>query len=374
MKIHDWLKLNQRQSAAAMWTLVLIFSLLCWSCDGQVTCRDENNGEKDWYILYKAPVSLEYLYMDSDGVKTMKPAASPGGTTPAALYKPINHPEGVLANTLRPLFTPIRSMPQTFGFISYSDQPPGCSAMKQFGHSKGVLMVETTGTGVWLLHSTPQFPFRRDPNNFWPVSGDRHAQIFMCVTFPYSQFTGIGKHLQYIGAFPFEHDIPLDFHQELKDAVNWVQPPPSDLFQVLISNAGLQFRSIAKKMESEADGGDLYVTISQRINSDVLVQTWGCQPHRDKSFCDINRHTVENIKSITTSLGRWRAAADHSKWCVTKTPNGHVTCVADVNRAPTQYERHKECSSGQSEQGTVGLHGDGGCLGMVSDFRFVVSS
>lgn len=62
------------------------------------------------YILYKAPeqnvlTGLEYIYMDSGGKRKMSPAS----VSPAS-YKPINHPQGVLANTLRPLFTPIRSM------------------------------------------------------------------------------------------------------------------------------------------------------------------------------------------------------------------------------------------------------------------------
>lgn len=45
---------------------------------------------------------LEYIYIDSNEVIIMDPSA--------LNYKTINHPEGVLANTLRPLFMPIRSM------------------------------------------------------------------------------------------------------------------------------------------------------------------------------------------------------------------------------------------------------------------------
>uniref|UniRef100_A0A8D0AUN3 Deoxyribonuclease-2-alpha n=1 Tax=Sander lucioperca TaxID=283035 RepID=A0A8D0AUN3_SANLU len=195
-----------------MWRIFLTVSLLCWSADGQVTCRDNNNGEVEWYIIYKAPklnnigtTGVEYLYIDSAGKKE----------TSTDHNKPINHPNGVLANTLRPIFT--TSMPDNFGFISYSDQPPpiGTGLGSTFGHSKGLMMMEKDKTGVWLLHSTPQFPFERDQNNFYPSSGAAKAQTFICVTFNYDQFQHIGEHLLAIAAFPFDHHIPDGFHKEL---------------------------------------------------------------------------------------------------------------------------------------------------------------
>nr|XP_046230877.1 deoxyribonuclease-2-alpha-like isoform X2 [Scatophagus argus] len=321
-----------------MWRFVLTVSLLCWRSEGTVTCRDNNNGAVDWYIIYKAPAlqqltGLEYLYIDStdNNVKIMQPS------TPN--YKGINHPEGVLGHTLKPLFTSIRSMSPNFGFISYSDQPPGCSASDKFGHSKGVLMADKTGTGVWLLHSTPQFPFRRHKDHFWPESGARNAQIFICVTFPYNQFRHIGNHLQYIGAFPFEHDLPEDFHGELRDAVNWKQSPPPNNFQLLTSSASNIFNSIAKQQSLQAKVGDLYVTIAQLVGSDLDVQTWGCQSGRSRSYCIPRIAKVINIKTIRTGLGDWTSKNDHSKWCVAQNQNKDWICIADMNRAPTQYER-----------------------------------
>ncbi|XP_034534244.1 plancitoxin-1-like [Notolabrus celidotus] len=322
-----------------MWRFVLTLTVLCWGSDGAVTCKNENNAQVNWYILYKAPnlplkglTGLEYVYIDSSGARKMV------SSTPN--FKSIKHPDGVLANTLRPLLTPIRSMPSTFGFISYSDQPPGSNAFVKFGHSKGVLMMDRTSTGVWLMHSTPQFPFRRDQNNFWPESGERNAQIFICVTFQYTEFSKIGMHLQYIGAFPFEHDIPLDFHQELRDAVNWVQPPPLNTFSELISTDSTQkFYSISKQQFEQTKVGDLYVTIAQALGSDLDVQTWGCQRDGQRSYCVSGVHKVLNVKNIETHVGHWGPKHDHSKWCVAKDPNKHWICIADVNRAPTQYLR-----------------------------------
>ncbi|XP_067340238.1 plancitoxin-1-like [Channa argus] len=318
-----------------MWRLVLTVTLLCCGSEASVTCRDENNGEVDWFILYKVPTQarkltgLEYLYIDSSRELT---------------FPHINAPDGVLANTLRPLFSPVRSMPPNFGFINYNDQPPGSQAHHTFGHSKGVVMVEKDGTGVWLLHSTPQFPFRRDQNMFWPNSGNKNAQTFICVTFPYNQFVQIGTHLRDIRAFPFDYDVPLDFDDALQQVVNWEQktppPPPPPKFNELTARGGWKFYSIAKSTKDVENSveGDLYITIAQKIQSDLKVQTWGCQKDRAKSYCG-GGHTVYNIDSIKTKLGNWNPKSDHSKWCVSTDQNKPLTCIADVNRAESQSER-----------------------------------
>lgn len=312
-----------------MWRLVLTVSLLCWSSEGQVTCRDNQDKAVDWFILYKEPklkTGLEYLYIDS------------ATKWPPPVYENIKDPKGVLANTLRPFFKLIRSMDPKFGFISYSDQPPGCSAKSDFGHSKGVVMVEKDQTGVWLLHSTPQFPFRRNKNKFWPDSGETNAQMFICVTFPYNEFSKIGKHLQSIRAFPFEHDIPDSFHQELQDAANWVQsdtPLNRPTFQELKSSGHQIFRSFAKRQSEKPEVGDLYYTIAKELSSDVYVQYWNCR--EDDSYCGTDIK-VSNVVTKNTPLGTWDTS-DHSKWCVAKDQNKHWSCVVDMNRAVTQYKR-----------------------------------
>ncbi|KAM7368497.1 hypothetical protein PAMP_012836 [Pampus punctatissimus] len=322
-----------------MWRIILSVALFCCSFGslGSVSCKNKNNAEVDWYIIYKAPklknkvTGMEYLYFDPSGMDKMEPSV--------LNYKPINDPQGVLANTLEPLFIPIRSMPSTFGFISYSDQPPGCNAYPTFGHSKGVVMVQKDNTGVWLLHSTPQFPFRKSKSDFYPKSGVRNAQTFICITFNYEQFELIGKHLQYIRAFPFEHDIPHNFHQELIDAANWVQDTPQNPWQQLVSTGDHYFFSVTKENSILPADGDLYVTISNLLNSDLKVQTWGCQKDRDNSYCSPGHYKVLNILSLKTDLGDWDTKNDHSKWCIATDNNKPWICIADVNRASSQYVR-----------------------------------
>ncbi|XP_044189112.1 plancitoxin-1-like [Thunnus albacares] len=218
----------------------------------------------------------------------------------------------------------------------------------------GVAMVQkndttgTTGTGVWLLHSTPKFPYKRDKNNFWPKSGARNAQIFICVTFNYDQFGHIGKHLQLINVYPFMSDIPSDFHKTLQ-VKNWDTKIHSTLkqrrvdptLQPLKSSRGKDFYSIAKQVSADGkpEVGDLYVSISEELKSDVNVQSWGCQPDRDGSFCHLNKRKVQNILFVDIGWAKWDPGSDHSKWCVAVDQKKPWTCIADVNRSESQYER-----------------------------------
>ena len=57
-------------------------------------------------------------------------------------------------------------------------------------------MMEKDKTGLWLLHSTPRFP--KIGQSFWPKSGTKNAQTFICVTFNYDQFKAIGNPSSYL--------------------------------------------------------------------------------------------------------------------------------------------------------------------------------
>ncbi|XP_027874409.1 deoxyribonuclease-2-beta-like isoform X2 [Xiphophorus couchianus] len=325
-----------------MWSFLLVFGLLCWGSHGSVTCKDHSDAEVDWYILYKMPYNIptpsgstrgtEYFYMDSKG-RNLE-------------LNNINSANSALGNTLRPLFKPIRNMDETFGFISYSDQPPGCDAKpNRFGHSKGLVMVDRTSTGVWILHSTPKFPFRREQDNFWPKSGNRNAQTFICVTFNYDQFTTIGTHLKYINAFPFEHYIPDDFHEELKNVVKWTEGPPytPDKVEVsmLTSKGNQGFQIFAKQANEDEQVGDLYLSIAKNIKSDVYAQTWRCPDDQSDSYCPgVSSWSVINVEDLIVGNQKtWNSNVDHSKWCVAKDQNKHWTCIADMNRAVSQFKR-----------------------------------
>lgn len=307
----------------------------------QLSCKNQNGLNVDWFVMYKAPAlinvrtGLDYIYIDAGGKTVMTPTSRP--------YKPINDGDGVLAHTLRPMLSSVRNMPPSFGFLSYSDQPPGANAKMDFGHSKGVVLGDSvTNTALWLSHSTPQFPFRRDQNRFWPDSGAEQGQTFICLSLTFTALMTVGDHLKNIRAYPFDYDLPSNFPNSLQQAARWDHSDDlQGLFQTLWTRGNKELKTMAKvaDYEARASVGDLYVRLAAGLDSDLSAQTWGCQPKRDESFCDTNARHVMNVEEITTELGSWSTKRDHSKWAVTKEANTDWTCFGDVNRAPSQYER-----------------------------------
>uniref|UniRef100_A0A3P9AYG4 deoxyribonuclease II n=1 Tax=Maylandia zebra TaxID=106582 RepID=A0A3P9AYG4_9CICH len=217
-----------------------------------------------------------------------------------------------------------------FGFIAYNDQPPNENSVSStHGHSKGVVMIDEDNV-VWLLHSTPRFPFSHESNNFYPKNGERNAQIFMCVTLKSTESAEIAQHLKDIEAYKFEEHNA----DKLTDSstVPRARPYNKDLW----SAGHLQFKRFVKQTSATRDPkvGDLYVTIADTLNTNLYIQTWRSNPGEPSVT---GKNKLVTIMSVDTAAGKWDHGSDHSKWCVSETQDW--MCVGDSNREPSQFER-----------------------------------
>ncbi|KAK7938494.1 hypothetical protein WMY93_001820 [Mugilogobius chulae] len=259
----------------------------------------------------------------------------------------------------------------SFGFLSYNDQPPGCSS-PDYGHSKGVVMGckagnSNEGTAVWMVHSTPQFPFIKDETYFWPNSGELNGQIFMCVSLHYRDLKTVGNHLQNIRALVFDHSIPDNFYDALKNAVQKTTFETRDNGQQgkvrpLKTRGGKDLKIFAKRNTKNRRGehntvidecdnepnqaalpfpqcGDLYLQLAQKFSSRIQAQTYNGSKGRDRSYCTEDLVVVNINKIKIDTLGQWNFTKDHSKWAVTTKPGIEWTCIGDSNRSPSQYAR-----------------------------------
>ncbi|XP_063316317.1 deoxyribonuclease-2-beta-like [Pelmatolapia mariae] len=270
-----------------LWMIVLTVGLLGSHCEGAISCKNENGDNVDWFILYKKPAGFDYVYIDSTDQNLTKTKKD----------KPVNHQAGVLAHTLNPYFEKNKQSPH-FGFIAYNDQTPSCNALQEYGHSKGVVMIDKENV-VWLLHSTPKFPAGDASNNFYPDNGKRNAQIFMCVTLKSTESAQIAQHLKGINAHIFKEHNP----EKLKDSSNVQRTLPYD--KDLSSAGGQQFKRFVKQVSKKRDPkeGDLYVTIADTLQSDLYIQTWRSEPTDPKKrpLSETEKKKLVTITSVKTA-------------------------------------------------------------------------
>ena len=75
----------------------------------------------------------------------------------------------------------------------YNDQPPNKKVSFDKGHTKGVFVLGPSGSGFWLIHSVPHFPYESKNGYQYPGSGHLNGQAFFCISFSEKEADGIGE-------------------------------------------------------------------------------------------------------------------------------------------------------------------------------------
>uniref|UniRef100_A0A2K5WB63 Deoxyribonuclease-2-alpha n=1 Tax=Macaca fascicularis TaxID=9541 RepID=A0A2K5WB63_MACFA len=292
------------------------------------------------FVVYKLPAlrgsgeaaqrGLQYKYLDE----------SSGGWRDGRGL--IDSPEGAVGRSLQPLY---RSNSSQLAFLLYNDQPPQASKAhnsSKRGHTKGVLLLDHDG-GFWLVHSVPDFPPLASSAAYrWPHSACTYGQTLLCVSFPFTQFSKIGKQLTY--TYPQVYDYQLEgiFAQEFPDLENVIQgyhvsQEPWNSSVTLTSQAGAVFQSFAKFSKF---GDDLYSGwLAAALGTNLQVQFW----HKTVGVLPSNCSDIWQVLNVNQIAfpgpggPSFNSTEDHSKWCVS--PKGPWTCVGDMNRNQGEEQR-----------------------------------
>ncbi|XP_063787266.1 deoxyribonuclease-2-alpha isoform X2 [Pseudophryne corroboree] len=321
---------SQKMALQALLTL-----LLPCLCSAAISCYGDQGKPVDWFIVYKLPQQdrspvggMRYMYQDG----------SSGGWLPGTSL--MNCTDSAVGRTLAQLYKSSKS--QDVAYVLYNDQPPkNLTSSEVRGHTKGVVLLDKE-TGFWLVHSTPRFPAASSLQYGWPSNAFHNGQSFICVTYPYSQFTDIGKQLLYNTITPYDSSIPNSFSGDLRDLKSAamrkeVTAPPWNRQVTLTSAGGKQFTSFAKHARF---GDDLYSGwVSEVLKSDLCVQFWLNSRGILSSNCSLPHHTYNIQKISFRSAVTFSSHVDHSKWCVTWSDTAGWACVGDMNRDMEEEQR-----------------------------------
>lgn len=300
---------------------------------GGVGCLDNDGNAVDWSFTYKMHSDFRVAYVDAG---TPPPNSGPLqllGRTLADGDDPV-----AVIRTLRAL--------ESREYIFYNDEAGADKASSRYGHTKGVVAVGADGgSGLWLLHSTPNFPSGRASGDLsFPEREVKYGQTFLCISLGGADVDRVAKQLLYTTPNVFEStlsDATLGRFPALKQVMDqdWIKRPGSnaETFQV----GAAAFTHFAK---NAAWNDDIYEgLIAPGYKTGFMVETW-IRGHACGSYCrPEHEYDIVDVKSMVAvdASGRtvkWTEGGDHAKWAVAL-DRSSVVCVADINRMTTQRKR-----------------------------------
>ncbi|MBT8188899.1 MAG: deoxyribonuclease II family protein [Bacteroidia bacterium] len=305
----------------------------------------------DWWFMYKLPKSIgpdnnssgfEFLYYDSESKEKLHMSDVQ-----------LDHDQSALGLTLRQVFDKNAGS----GYVLWNDEIPPTKRIPDpknhgsKGHSKGILGFDKkSGTGFYLLHSTPRFP-----NNGMldlPDNEKIYGQTYLCIGLNsydtvnqiaeilhtqnevqvyYSKLTNVSKD-EWI--YKLANDLPCDRNTE-----------PAHL--KLKTENGYKFEFIAKSKywsepgKGEKTGKDFWKDlVGPSLKCNLDVETW----RRGLVFGDMDedvKKTTQDVIDIDLSgIGikdySWTFTKDHSKWGISIKENPGYIIIADINRQNSQ--------------------------------------
>ncbi|CAI4221266.1 unnamed protein product [Auanema sp. JU1783] len=311
------------------WILFLCFLV---QIDCRIGCKGLTGSKVDWFIVYKLPAGEKnanqgkaFLYVDSKNPQW------------ALSKKDIEDDSVAVGATVKQIY---KREPTAF-HLMYSDDGPNTKADSYRGHSKGVLLFDSS-TGFWLVHSAPNFP--PTASYAYPASGVKFAQTFMCVSINTNDLGNIGDQLRFIQATPFDQNLPAKFATRfpvLRNVVAKQSLPQSATVFTSVKHMktvdGVVIHSFAKHKKFQKDlWHDL---VAPEMGTNLAVQSWLNGGAADLHSVCTSQYSVYDMKTVTVPDLTFNSSKDHSKWAVSDTERVPLVCVGDINRQKSQLSR-----------------------------------
>lgn len=306
--------------------------------NASIYCKNDDNKDVDWFFMYKLPRGSDYLYVDSN-------------TPSSERYwrmssKKISSQNGALGYTIARLTA--AKKPKDLTYAVYNDQVEKKQDQED-EHTKGLFMFDKE-TGVWLIHSVPNFPVLGGSKDaFYPSSKKEKGQVVLCVTFPTTQLETIAKHLLLQHPNIYASASALDWkkhpHLTLLLDKKFRKEAPFELIDTLQDVAKKDYISFATHASNNKDVySDL---VARRLQSNLLVSTWRIGRGEKLPPIHGGGYLVANVQKLTFKIHGdisidVNNTADHSKWAISNDSANRYVCVGTLNRKEPQTRKGGE--------------------------------
>ncbi|KRZ47846.1 Plancitoxin-1, partial [Trichinella nativa] len=289
-----------------MFISIIVILISVRTCIAQVaTCKDDGNGDVDWYFVYKPPNLLSSKLLKSGG----NPAWAPS-------MQNIN--QGADHSIVRTMESYVQHHAQ-INVLAYSDDPPNLPPRNEKSKTKGVLLVHNVADdAAWFVHTVPNFLAYLSAYS-WPEAETPKGHLFLCISFNSALLNSVGKAIRYQEPYVYVNNLPaaiLNQHMELSNLINGIDVRVTpflahETFVTKREHAVANIQAFGKHSKSFAD---MYARILRnRFAASIMV--WSPADARSKSICR-GQHKLQKITSVQLDGVQVSRGADSAKWAL----------------------------------------------------------
>ncbi|KRY45690.1 Deoxyribonuclease-2-alpha [Trichinella britovi] len=176
-------------------------------------CKDDGNGDLDWFFEYKPPTLLSTNIIKSERNPTW-------GNSAANIDQNAGHSirrtmENFIANN------------GNINVLAYSDDPPNLPPMNEKSKAKGVLLVHNgaNDAAAWFVHTAPNFLAHLGPY-LWPAAETPKGHMFLCLSLSKAHLNSVAKAIRYQEPFIYANNLSpalLTQYNELSNLATGVE-------------------------------------------------------------------------------------------------------------------------------------------------------
>ncbi|KRX80325.1 Plancitoxin-1 [Trichinella sp. T6] len=307
--------------------VILILILLNCSTAQVATCKDDDDNNVDWFLVYKPPNVVSS--------NIIKSAVNPVWAQSA---RNVNDDNGhSIARTLAH-FTANNG---DIKVLAYSDDPPNLPPRNEKSKAKGVLLVDSTGTdaAAWFVHTVPKFLAHLGGYS-WPAAETPKGHMFLCLSLSEAHLNSVAKAIRYQEPFIYANNLSpelLNQHVELSNLITGAQIRVTPFLE----HAKFTTKAVQVAANIEAFGKhtksylDMYAKVLKKKLA-ASIRIWAPSDTRSKSICK-GQYYLRKVASPMQFDGvQVRREADSARWAVVDGKN--IVCLTTNDYKATEKQ------------------------------------
>ena len=286
--------------------------------------------------MLKPPHSVSLFYADKE-----KPYLIPHEVDIESWSNPY-------ALTMKGVYIPsaANSTNGSLNYFMFNDEVPGGRVSYNHGHTKGTVLFDESRV-VYLIHSTPHYPFNDTAGYGFPHTGIYYGQHFFCVTLPISELSKLLYQIRMMWPFVYNSRIQENLYKKydnLQAIING-EPLPADghphsKIETLFLTDNTILNAFNKNGTFGADIFDALISPHFEPPMSLYTETWQNGRSKLHSNCT-DDYFVKNIVYMAFYADHldYKESQDHSKWAISADERYHYLCFGGVNRMGSQFRR-----------------------------------